>query len=110
MRLQICAVGRLRAGPEKQLIDDYLARLAAAGRAVGFPNVALCEVEEKKRLEGPALMAREAELLLAHVPAGARVIALDERGKNEGSEAFATRLGAWRDEGAPEAVFLPLEP
>ena len=106
MRLQICAVGRLRAGPEKQLIDDYLARLAAAGRAIGFSGIALNEVEEKKRLEGAALMAREAELLLAHVPAGARVIALDERGKNESSEAFAARLGAWRDEGAPEAVFL----
>ena len=106
MRLQVCAVGRLRAGPEKQLVDDYLARLAAGGRAIGFSAIALNEVEEKKRLEGSALMAREAELLLAQIPAGARVIALDERGKNEGSEAFATRLGAWRDEGTPEVVFL----
>ena len=106
MRLQICAVGRLRAGPEKQLLDDYLARLGAAGRPIGFTATKLSEVEEKKRLEGPALMAREAELLLAHVPAGARVVALDERGKNEGSEAFAARLAAWRDESTPEAVFL----
>lgn len=106
MRLRICAVGRLRAGPEQLLVEDYLARLSATGRAIGFPSASLAEVEERKRLEGAALMTREAELLLAHIPPGARVIALDERGRNEGSEAFAARLGAWRDEGAPEAVFL----
>lgn len=106
MRLRICAVGRLRAGPEQQLVEDYLARLSATGRATGFPSASLAEVEEKKRLEGAALMAREADLLLAHISPGARVIALDERGRNEGSEAFASRLGAWRDEGTPEAVFL----
>ena len=27
MRLHLCAVGRLRAGPERALVDDYLQRL-----------------------------------------------------------------------------------
>ena len=32
MRLAICAVGRLRAGPERALVEDYLKQLPA-GRA-----------------------------------------------------------------------------
>ncbi|MEO9466618.1 MAG: 23S rRNA (pseudouridine(1915)-N(3))-methyltransferase RlmH, partial [Sulfitobacter pontiacus] len=36
MRVHICAVGRLRAGPEKDLIDDYLNRFDRTGRALGL--------------------------------------------------------------------------
>ena len=32
MRLHLCAVGRLRAGPERALVDDYLDRLGKTGR------------------------------------------------------------------------------
>ena len=36
MRLTIAAVGRLKAGPERALIDDWLGRAGAAGRAIGL--------------------------------------------------------------------------
>lgn len=106
MRVQICAVGRLKSGPEKQLVDDYLTRLDATGRGIGISALPFIEVEEKRRLEGPQLMEREADLLLDAAPKGALIVALDERGKVETSEAFAHRLGTWRDQGTPDIAFL----
>jgi 23S rRNA (pseudouridine1915-N3)-methyltransferase len=98
VRIHILAVGRAKAGPERDLYDQYLKRLS--------PPPALREVEEKRPLPVADRMAREAELLLAAVPPGAVVVALDERGKTMGSEAFAARIGQWRDQGAPDLCFL----
>ncbi|MDP2125053.1 MAG: 23S rRNA (pseudouridine(1915)-N(3))-methyltransferase RlmH [Parvibaculum sp.] len=106
MRVQICAVGRLRAGPEKQLLDDYLSRLDASGRAIGIATAPLVEVEEKRRLGDAALKAREGELLQTAAAKGALIVALDERGRAEPSEAFAKRLGDWRDSGTSDVAFL----
>ncbi|ABS63095.1 protein of unknown function DUF163 [Parvibaculum lavamentivorans DS-1] len=106
MRVQICAVGRLKAAPEKHLLDDYISRLDATGRGIGISALPVCEVEEKRRLQGSELMEREAELLLAAIPKGALIIALDERGRIETSEAFAKRIGTLRDSGAADLAFL----
>ena len=40
MRLHLCAVGRLRTGPERALVDDYLDRLGKTGRPLGLGPVA----------------------------------------------------------------------
>ena len=50
MRVHICAVGRLRSGPERDLIDDYLKRFDRTGRALGLGPVSVHEVEDKKGL------------------------------------------------------------
>lgn len=105
MRVHICAVGRLKPGPEKLLIDDYLSRLDAAGRPIGISAAPVIEVEEKRKLDAPQLMAREAELLLAATK-GATIVAMDERGKNETSEVFARRLGEWRDNATADLAFV----
>jgi 23S rRNA (pseudouridine1915-N3)-methyltransferase len=91
VKLIVAAVGRLKAGPLRELQDEYLKRLAAAA--------SLVEVEERRKL--PDLRRREAELLLGAVPSGMRVVALDERGRSLTSPDFARRLG---DLG--EAAFL----
>ncbi|MDJ0825206.1 MAG: 23S rRNA (pseudouridine(1915)-N(3))-methyltransferase RlmH [Rhodobacter sp.] len=102
MRLSICAVGRLRAGPERTLTDDYLARFDRTGRTLGLGPSAVVEVEDKKGGGVPA----EAALLRKAVPAGARVVALDERGKTLSSLDFARLLARWRDDGVADAAFL----
>lgn len=106
MRIEICAVGRLRAGPEKTLLDDYVSRAVTAGRGVGVAALTLKEVEEKRRLEGTALKEGEAALLKAALPRGAFVVALDERGRAEASEVFAKRLAGWRDGGVSDLAFV----
>lgn len=102
MRVHICAVGRLRAGPERDLIDDYLTRFDRTGRGLGLGPAQVIEVEDKKG----GGMAGEAALLERAVPRGAVVCVLDERGKVEKSPAFAQRLARWRDTGCSDLVFV----
>ena len=98
MRLWRAAVGRARPGPEAELFRAYAGRLQ--------PELHLREVEEKRKLSPPERMAREAELLLAALPAGALVVVLDERGQAMPSRVFAERLGRWRDDGLPDLAFV----
>lgn len=100
MRVALVAAGRLRAGPERDLVNDYLRRAEAVGRAATLTPIDEIEVEAKAR--GPA---GETEALLAAVPEG-RLIALDERGENLGSEALSRKLAAWRDQGARATSLL----
>ena len=51
------------------------------------------------------LKAREAELILASLPAGALLVALDERGQSWSSRELAERLAGWRDRGAAALAF-----
>jgi 23S rRNA (pseudouridine1915-N3)-methyltransferase len=102
MRLHLCAVGRLRAGPERSLVDDYLTRADRTGRALGLGPVTEHEVEDKRG----GGMAAEAELLARAVPSGAVLVVLDERGKTLSSPEFAGQLAQWRDTGRQDAAFV----
>ena len=102
MRVHICAVGRLRAGPEKELIDDYLTRFDRTGRALGLGPARIIEVEDRKG----GGMAAEAALLERALPTGALFCVLDERGKVETSPDFAHRLADWRDQGRGDLAFV----
>ena len=102
MKLTICAVGRLRRGPEADLIDDYLTRADRTGRALGLGPVTVAEVEDRKG----GGMAAEAALLEKALPDRARIVALDERGKLMTSPEFADLLAKWRDEGVSDCAFV----
>lgn len=98
MRFVIVAVGRGGKGPEQALLADYAARLR--------PPIDFKEVEERRPLTVEERKKREAEKLLAAVPPGARIVALDERGKPLSSQDLAKTLGAWEDDGVPACAFL----
>jgi 23S rRNA (pseudouridine1915-N3)-methyltransferase len=97
VRLTIACIGRNR-GPERDLYDHY-------ARRIRWP-LALRELEEKRKLPADQLMRREGELLMAAVPAGAVLVALDRRGKALDSQGFADRLGRWRDNSVSDIAFL----
>ncbi|AHD01880.1 23S rRNA (pseudouridine(1915)-N(3))-methyltransferase RlmH [Leisingera methylohalidivorans] len=102
MRLHICAAGRLRSGPEKSLIDDYLARFDRTGRALGLGPARVLEIEDKKN----GGMAAEAALLRKALPKGAVICTLDERGKVISSPDFADKLAGWRDSGRQDLALI----
>lgn len=102
MRVHICAVGRLRKGPEKDLIDDYLTRFERTGRGLGLGPAQIIEVEDKKG----GGMGAEAALLGKVIPKGSLICILDERGKVETSPQFAARLGGWRDAGRGDLALV----
>ncbi|WP_281826443.1 23S rRNA (pseudouridine(1915)-N(3))-methyltransferase RlmH [Jannaschia rubra] len=99
MKLQLIAVGRLRKGPERTLVDDYLDRFAKVGRGVGLPPVSMVEVEAKGGM-GP-----EAAVIDRALAPGAAMVLCDERGKQMTSPDFAARIGDWRD-GACDVAFV----
>ncbi len=94
----IAAIGRASRGPERDLYEHYASRIR-------WPLV-LRELEEKRKLAPPEMMRREGELLLAAAPPGAVLVALDRRGKQLDSEAFARRLERWRDDSVADIAFL----
>jgi 23S rRNA (pseudouridine1915-N3)-methyltransferase len=102
VRVQLCVVGRLRTGPERALIDDYLDRFGKTGRALGLGPASEHEVEDRKG----GGMAAEAALLARAVPAGAALVILDERGEELTSPDFAARLARFRDAGRQDLAFL----
>ncbi|HUT49474.1 MAG TPA: 23S rRNA (pseudouridine(1915)-N(3))-methyltransferase RlmH [Alphaproteobacteria bacterium] len=97
MRIVIAAVGKFRREPERELYDAFVKRIT-------WP-VALKEVEERSPLPAPKRKASEARKLLAAVPDGATLIALDEAGNALTSAAFARQIGRWRDDGIGELAF-----
>ncbi|SFK92678.1 23S rRNA (pseudouridine(1915)-N(3))-methyltransferase RlmH [Shimia haliotis] len=102
LKVHICAVGRLRSGPERDLLDDYLTRFDRTGRALGLGPVSMHEVEDRKN----GGMSSEAPLLQGVIPKGAVICALDERGKLMSSPDFANMLGGWRDDGRGDLAFV----
>jgi len=105
MRIAIAAVGRMKAGPERELVARYLERAAAGGRPLALTGFEVAETSESRAATAPARKAEEARALAGLVPEGVR-IALDERGKSMGSAAFAERIARWRDDGRPAVSFV----
>ena len=91
MNIIVAAVGRLRSGPEQTLIDSYTKRLPW--------TVDVREIEARAKNDPAAQAKQEADGLLAAIPAGAKIVCLDSRGKVLDSEKFAGQLGQWRDDG-----------
>ncbi|MEZ5946686.1 MAG: 23S rRNA (pseudouridine(1915)-N(3))-methyltransferase RlmH [Hyphomonas sp.] len=99
MRLIFLVVGKLKSGPERDLVDEYV-----AGPPVGA-QPRFRGIEEVEVAGGGGLDA-EAARILEKIPAGARILRLDEFGPAMGSEPFAQKLAQWRDQGTPDLVFL----
>ena len=85
MLLHIVARGKIGRGPEADLVERYIKR-------IGWP-VRISELPDK----GGRMPPREP---------GTVIVALDEKGEQIGSLAFAEKLGSWRDDGRREARFL----
>lgn len=102
MRIHLCVVGRLRGGPERTLVDDYLIRFDRTGRALGLGPLRIVEVEDRK---GGGMTA-EAELLRRAVPNGAHLCVMDERGRNMTSPECAQWIARLRDTGTQDLAFV----
>lgn len=102
MKITVLAVGRLRAGPELELVTDYLGRFDRTGRPSGLGPARVLEVEDRRNLGKEA----EADLLRRALPEGTLTVALDERGRTLSSPEFAHELMRWRDTGRPDVAFL----
>jgi 23S rRNA (pseudouridine1915-N3)-methyltransferase len=85
MRIRLFVRGRIRQDPEGAIVERYLKRLPWPAEVVERPDAGGADFP-------PA-------------DAGVRTVLLDERGQMLDSEAFAARIGQWRDEGVRELRF-----
>lgn len=103
MKIKLIAVGRLKAGYARDGCADFLAR---AGRHLDVELVEVRDARRSKRGDVAAYKAAEADNLRAAIPPGATVVALDERGRQWESRAFAAWLGDLRDRAVPHLALL----
>ncbi len=104
MLITVAAVGKLKAGPERELFERYLKRAGAPGRQLGL-TFALRELPESRAGLVTLRMSQEADALLGLVPQSVVLVVLDEKGKTTDSAAFAAKIASWRDSGAAGVVF-----
>jgi 23S rRNA (pseudouridine1915-N3)-methyltransferase len=98
MRFTVIAVGRAKNGVLRSLWQDYADRL--------HPPVQLKEIDDRRPGSTTERRRREAAALLAAVPSAARIIALDEKGRDLASPQIAKQLGDWRDAGQADVAFI----
>jgi len=101
VKLRITAVGRVKSGPERDLVDDYTGRGTATGRAIGLGPLSETEIDNRSLKSA----REESRALAVGLEPGVRLVLLDERGKALSSRQLARQIGQWRDEGCREAVF-----
>ena len=87
MRLTIVSVGHKMPDWVTTATQDYVKRM---------PADCIIEIKEIKPDLTPA---KEAIKIAAAILKGSRVIALDERGKDQTTQNLATQLASWRQEG-----------
>jgi len=91
-------VGRLKSGPERELVERYRQRIDGLGRSLGFAGLDVVELPESRARRDDDRRSEEASALLDKAGTSA-LIAFDERGKSPSSETFAGRIKQWRDDG-----------
>jgi 23S rRNA (pseudouridine1915-N3)-methyltransferase len=104
MQITIAAVGRMKAGAERELLDRFLGRAGAAARTLGL-TFTLREFAESRAATPALRKEQEAAAILAALP-GVLLVALDEGGRAMTSRAFAEHLAKRRDAGEAGIAFL----
>jgi 23S rRNA (pseudouridine1915-N3)-methyltransferase len=106
MRLAVLAIGRVKAGPDRELADRYCDRAAKAGRVLGFKSVDIIELSESRAQRASDRIAEEGAALAKHLAGDVAVVVLDETGLAVTSESFAAQIGKWRDNGRDAIFFI----
>lgn len=92
MKVTILAIGKCKAkSPEAEIIAEYVKR---------------CSWKVTVKEQDNSTQEQEAKFLQEHIPAGAKVIVLDERGENLKSLELAEKIKNWQLNGISEICFL----
>ena len=103
MKIVVVAVGRLKAEYARLGCQTFFDR---AQRALPLKVVETRDAHRRRGMSPDKCKEEEAKLLLAAVPDGATVVALDARGREWTSREFSQWMGARRDDGVSSLVFL----
>ena len=106
MRMTLLAIGRLKAGPEREFCTRYESRFGQLAKGIGLEKLKMIELAESPGRRSEDRMAEEARALLAAIADAAFLIAMDERGASLSSSDFAKRIAVERDKGRADCIVL----
>lgn len=106
MQWMIGAIGRMKAGPETDLVTRYLDRAKKSGRALGITSVDVREFSESRKGSVGERKQDEAGSLLSALPKGSVIVALDETGKSLTSKQFASLVNQHLQSGTSCLAFV----
>lgn len=104
MQISVFAVGRLKSGPERELITRYFDRFQTLAASNGIQFKKVVELADSRASNSATRKREEAETLRKHLRPDSILVLLDERGKTPGSNEFAKTIENWRDQGRKEVV------
>jgi 23S rRNA (pseudouridine1915-N3)-methyltransferase len=102
MRIAIVAIGQRQPRWADEAVADYLRRFPA-DFAIGLREL---KPEPRDGRPPERIRAAEGERLRSALPPGSLAVALDERGRDLTTAAFAAQLGRWRDDGIAPAFAI----
>ena len=105
MKITLLAVGRLKDGPERTLVNRYLERARDTGRAIGITGFDSIELAESRATRPSDRKAEEAREILSRL-GGQPFVALDEKGQSPSSSDFSKMLANFRDGGQRALAFV----
>lgn len=104
MRIGVHVVGRMKAGPERELADRYFSRFAKTGPSIGLEFSGVAEIAESRARDTDERRREEAAALHDH-RGDAALFLLDERGRNPTSEDLSRQVAQLRDSGRKRLLF-----
>jgi len=102
MIVTLLVCGKLKPGPETELVRDYMDRAKILGRQLGITDVRCKEVA----IANGTSPKTASEMALRGAAQAEIKIMLDETGKQMRSDQFASKVNSWRERGVSEVCLM----
>jgi 23S rRNA (pseudouridine1915-N3)-methyltransferase len=106
VKLTLLCVGKLKDEAERAIVSRYVERFGQIGPGLNLACAGVTELPESRAASADARKIAEAAEIRRRIPADARTIALDEKGRSLGSNEFAHLLRRWQEEGVKLAAIV----
>lgn len=106
MQLYLAAIGRLKKGPEQELVSRYSDRLAKTGKQIGLSGISTIEIVESRARDAKSRKRDEADQMLARLPENCPIFAFDEQGASPDSAGFASLMEKQIESGLPALALV----
>lgn len=103
MKITLLVVGKTTDSLVEKLTEVYIQRLK---HYVDFQFVIIPELKNTKSMSEQEQKQREGELILKSIPAGSRVVIMDEHGKEYTSVEFSQKISSFMNSGAKNVFFV----
>lgn len=103
MRITLLVVGKTTDSIVESLTNLYIQRLK---HYIDFQMVVVPELKNTKALSEQEQKTREGEFILKSIPAGSRIVLMDERGAEYTSVEFSQKINSYLNSGVKNVVFV----